>query len=82
MVLVASLALIGVAALMAAAIFYIYQQGPGISTRHVRCPEKCVDADVTFLQKESGFARLITVDVTKCSLLGPGAVTCSKACRL
>ena len=81
MVLLAWSALIGVVLLMAAAIVYIYQQGPGIITRPVRCPEKGVDAQVTFVQKESGFARLLIVDVTKCSLLGSGDVTCSKACR-
>jgi hypothetical protein len=81
MVLVAWSALIAVVLLMGAAIIYIYQQGPGIITRSVRCPEKGVDASVTFIQKERGFARLIVTDVTKCSLLEPGPVTCSKACR-
>jgi hypothetical protein len=81
MVLFAWSALIGVALLMAAGIIYIYQQGPGIITRSVRCPEKGGDAQVTFIQKERGFARLVIVDVTKCSLLGPGEVLCSKACR-
>jgi len=81
MVLIAWSALIAVVLLMAAGIIYVYQQGPGIITRSVRCPEKGVDAQVTFFQKERGFARLVIVDVTKCSLLGPGQVTCSKACR-
>jgi hypothetical protein len=81
MVLVAWSALIAVAILMAVAIVYIYQQGPGIITRSVRCPEKGVDASVTFVQKERGFARLVVEDVTKCSLLPPGEVACSKACR-
>jgi hypothetical protein len=81
MVLVAWSALIAVAILMAAAIIYIYQQGPGITTRDVRCPEKGLDARVTFVQKEEGFARLVVSDVTECSLLPPGEVTCSKACR-
>ena len=81
MVIVAWSALIAVAVLMVAAIIYIYQQGPGIVTRSVRCPEKGVDASVTFVQKERGFARLIVTDVTNCSLLPPGDVTCSKACR-
>lgn len=81
MVLVAWSALIAVAILMAVAIVYIYQQGPGIVTRSVRCPVKGVDASVTFVQKERGFARLVVEDVTKCSLLPPGEVECSKACR-
>jgi len=80
--LVAWSALTGVVILMAVGIVYIYQQGPGIITRSVRCPEKRVNARVTFVQKERGFARLAIVDVTKCSLLGPGEITCSKACRI
>ncbi len=82
MVIFAWSALIGVAILMAAGIVYIYQQGPGIITRSVRCPEKGVNAQVTFVQKERGFARLAIIDITRCSLLGPGEVNCSKACRI
>jgi hypothetical protein len=81
MVLIAWSALIGVVLLMAAGIIYIYQQGPGVIVRDVRCPEKGADARVTFVQKERGFARIAFTDVTKCSLLPPGEVTCSKACR-
>jgi hypothetical protein len=74
-------ALFGVAAILAAGTLYIAKMGPGLRTRRVNCPLQHVDADVTFVLKESGFGGLRVADVAKCSLLPEGEVTCEKACR-
>ena len=79
--LIVWLALVAVAVILATALLYIRQWGPGVVTRHVRCPEKHKDARVTFVQKEGDFGSLIVADVLKCSLLPQGPVTCNKACR-
>ena len=80
--LLAVIALGAVALLVAAGVLYIWNWGPGTVTRHVTCPERHISARVTFIQREGQFAHLEVADVTQCSLLGAGPVTCSKACRL
>ena len=79
--LVTWIALLGVATILGAALLYIRQWGPGIITRRVRCPEKHVDAKVTFVQAEGDFGSLLVTDVTDCSLFPGAPVTCTKACR-
>ena len=46
----------------------------------VRCPEKKTLATMTVEQREAEFGALQVTDVSACSLLPDGPVTCDKAC--
>ena len=60
--------------------FVVHRWGPGVNKRIVRCPEKHTLARVSILYREAGFGSVRAEDVVKCSLLGPGPVTCDKHC--
>ena len=63
--------------------YAIWQYGPGVRERSVRCPVLKKRAKVLADQREAGFscsyAGLEAVDVTNCSLV-KGPLTCSKEC--
>ena len=66
-----------------AAGFAIWQYGPGMRERFVRCPVQKKRARVLVEQREAGFycsyAGLQAVELSRCSLIN-GAVTCGKEC--
>jgi len=80
-----SLALAIGAAVMALVVagYAIWQYGPGMRERSVRCPVLKKRAKVLVDQREANFycsyAGLKAVDLTHCSLM-KGALTCSKEC--
>jgi hypothetical protein len=63
--------------------YAIWQYGPGVRERSVRCPVQRKRAKVLADQREAGFfcsyAGLKAVDVTYCSLM-KGPLTCGKEC--
>ena len=61
--------------------YAIWNWGPGLRKRSVRCPENQKIALVLAEQREAEFASLRVVDVKECSLLTPGHPACSKQCR-
>lgn len=62
----------------------IWQWGPGLRKRSVKCPLLKKRATVLAEQREAGFvgsyAGLETVDISQCSLLKAPAITCGKKC--
>jgi hypothetical protein len=80
-----SLALAIGAMLMALVVagYAIWQYGPGVRRRSVRCPVLRKRAKVLVDQREAEFfcsyAGLKAVDLTDCSLMN-GALTCGKEC--
>lgn len=80
MTLAMYLALVGVIAILAAALLIMRKWGPGIATRSVQCPERKVRAEVKFLRQEGEFGSLKVSDVVSCSLFADAPVACGKAC--
>ena len=58
----------------------VYRWGPGKVERHAQCPERKKRADFVVLYAEGDFGSVYPADVTRCSLLGDGPVTCDRAC--
>lgn len=74
------LAILAVAAAWSVFAYTVWRWGPGRRRRSVRCPEKNKRARLVVEQRESGFGTLQVTDVTACSLLPDGPVTCDKQC--
>jgi len=74
------LAILAVIAAWSVFAFTVWRWGPGRRHRSVRCPEKKQRAYLVVEQRESGFGTLQVTDVTTCSLLPEGPVTCDKEC--
>lgn len=62
------------------AAYAIWEWGPGLRTRTVKCPELKLRADVLVDQREAEFGNLKFVDVKYCSLLKGQPVNCDKDC--
>jgi len=60
--------------------YAIWQWGPGLRKRSVRCPELKRRARVLADQREGEFGSLVVTDVKSCSLINGPALTCSKQC--
>lgn len=74
------LAILAVAAAWSVFAYTVWRWGPGRRHRSVRCPEKNRRARLVVEQREAGFGTLQVTDVTACSLLPDGPVTCEKEC--
>jgi len=74
------LAIVGGAVFWIIAGYAIWQWGPGLRRRSVRCPVLKRRARVLADQREPEFNSLVVVDVKSCSLVGGPAFTCSKEC--
>jgi hypothetical protein len=60
--------------------YAIWQWGPGLRRRSVRCPEKRIGAKLLADQREAEFGCLHVVDVKECSLFENAPVACGKGC--
>lgn len=60
--------------------YAIWQWGPGLRTRTVKCPELKLGADVLVDQREAEFGNLKFTDIKRCSLLKDRPVDCGKEC--
>jgi hypothetical protein len=58
----------------------IWEWGPGLRWRSIRCPEQKVRARVLAHQREADFGCLRVADVSVCSLLRNAPRACSKGC--
>jgi hypothetical protein len=58
----------------------IQRWGPGSVEHHAQCPERKKRADFVVRYAEGDFGSIYPADVTRCSLLGDGPVTCDRAC--
>jgi hypothetical protein len=76
-----ALEMLGVLTCWAVVARAIWQWGPGLRPRSVRCPEKRVRAKVLADEREGDFGCLRVADVKECSLLGNTPPECSKGCR-
>ncbi len=60
--------------------YAIWQWGPGLRKRPVRCPVLKRRAKVLADQREAEFGCLKVTDIKYCSLLNGPPLTCSKEC--
>lgn len=74
------LAIVGGLVLWAIVGYAIWQWGPGLRKRSVRCPVLKRRARVLADQREAEFGSLMVIDVKSCSLVRGPALTCSKEC--
>ena len=74
------LAILAVVAAWSVFAYTVWRWGPGRRRRSVHCPEKNQRARLVVQQHESGFGTLQVTNVTACSLLPDGPVTCDKEC--
>jgi hypothetical protein len=73
-------AIVGGVVLWGIAGWAIWQWGPGLRNRSVRCPVLKRRAKVLADQREAEFGSLMVVDAKSCSLAPGQALTCSKGC--
>ena len=73
-------AILAVVAAWSVFAYTVWRWGPGRRHRTVRCPEKKRRARLVVEQREAEFGALQVTDVSACSLLPEGPVTCDKAC--
>jgi hypothetical protein len=73
-----------IAAVWALGAYFIWENGPGLRIRSVRCPVLKKRATILAEQKEARFvgsyAGLAVADVKQCSLLDGSLLSCHKEC--
>ena len=60
--------------------YAIWQYGPGLRKRSVRCPALKRRAKVVADQQEPEFCSLTVTDIKSCSLVEGPVLTCGKEC--
>jgi hypothetical protein len=75
-----ALVILTMLACLAVAGFAIWNWGPGIHQRSVRCPEKNRRAKILAEQVEGDFCCLRVVDVKACTLVPGEILTCDREC--